>query len=118
MCVRARNLRASADRKQQDLPGRKPFNRAPPVKHGAMCRHRQRPGEFNLVGQFDVRGPQYALYRRNATAGVVNVISVKPTDQFEAIASTDIGNYQNRRLEVMVNIPLVDDRVDLRVAGE
>jgi iron complex outermembrane receptor protein len=75
--------------------------------------------EFYDVAQVEVlRGPQGTLYGRNATAGVVNVISAKPTDQFEAMASADFGNYNNRRYEGMVNIPIVDDRLDLRVAGE
>jgi len=75
--------------------------------------------EFYDVGQVEVlRGPQGTLYGRNATAGVVNLTSAKPTDQFEAMASADIGNYQNRRFEGMVNIPIIDDRVDIRIAGE
>ena len=75
--------------------------------------------EFFDVNQVEVlRGPQGTLYGRNATAGVVNVISAKPTDQFEAMLSADWGNYLNRRYEGMVNIPIVDDRADLRVAGE
>ena len=75
--------------------------------------------EFYDVGQVEVlRGPQGTLYGRNATAGVVNIVSAKPSDQFEAMASADIGNYQNRRLEAMINLPIVDDRLDLRVAGE
>ena len=75
--------------------------------------------EFYDVNQVEVvRGPQGTLYGRNATAGVVNVISAKPTDQFEAMLSADIGNYTNRRYEGMVNIPILDDRVDLRIAGE
>jgi iron complex outermembrane recepter protein len=75
--------------------------------------------EFFDVNQVEVlRGPQGTLYGRNATAGVVNVISAKPTDQFEAMLSADWGNYTNRRYEGMVNIPIVDDRVDLRIAGE
>jgi len=75
--------------------------------------------EFFDVSQVLVlRGPQGTLYGRNATAGVVNVISAKPTDQFEAMASADFGNYTNRRYEGMVNIPVVDDRLDIRVAGE
>ena len=75
--------------------------------------------EFYDVGQVEVlRGPQGTLYGRNATAGVVNVISAKPTDQFEAMLSADWGNYLNRRYEGMVNIPIVDDRLDIRVAGE
>ena len=75
--------------------------------------------EFYDVASVEVlRGPQGTLYGRNATAGVVNLIPAKPSDQFEAMASADFGNYRNRRFEGMVNIPLVDDRLDLRVAGE
>ena len=75
--------------------------------------------EFYDVASVEVaRGPQGTLYGRNATAGVVNLISAKPTDQFEAMASADIGNYQNRRLEAMINVPIVDDQLDIRVAGE
>ncbi len=75
--------------------------------------------EFYDVNQVEVvRGPQGTLYGRNATAGVVNLISAKPTDQFEAMVSADWGNYSNRRYEGMVNIPISDDRIDLRVAGE
>ena len=75
--------------------------------------------EFYDLGQAEVlRGPQGTLYGRNATAGVVNLITAKPTDQFEAMASADIGNYHQRRFEGMINLPLVDDRLDLRIAGE
>ncbi len=75
--------------------------------------------EFYDLSQAEVlRGPQGTLYGRNATAGVVNLISAKPTDQFEAQASGDIGNYKNRRFEGMINLPLVDDRLDVRLAGE
>jgi len=75
--------------------------------------------EFYDVSQVEVlRGPQGTLYGRNATAGVVNLVSAKPTDEFEAMASLDIGNYGNRRPEGMINIPIVDDRLDIRIAGE
>jgi iron complex outermembrane receptor protein len=75
--------------------------------------------EFYDLSQAEVlRGPQGTLYGRNATAGVVNLVSAKPSDQFEAMASADVGNYGNRRLEGMINVPIVDDRVDLRIAGE
>jgi len=75
--------------------------------------------EFFDVSQVLVlRGPQGTLYGRNATAGVVNVITAKPTDQFEAMLSADWGNYNNRRYEGMVNVPIVGDRLAIRVAGE
>jgi len=75
--------------------------------------------EFYDASQVEVlRGPQGTLYGRNATAGVVNLVSAKPTDQFEAMASADFGNYKNRRFEGMINLPIVDDELDLRIAGE
>ncbi|HTO39760.1 MAG TPA: TonB-dependent receptor, partial [Rhizomicrobium sp.] len=75
--------------------------------------------EFYDVSSVEVlRGPQGTLYGRNATAGVVNMTSAKPTDQYEAMASLDVGNYSNRRLEGMLNIPIVGDKLDLRLAGE
>jgi outer membrane receptor protein involved in Fe transport len=75
--------------------------------------------EFYDVSSVEVlRGPQGTLYGRNATAGVVNLISAKPSDQFEAMASADIGNYQNRRFEGMLNVPIIGDKLDVRVAGE
>jgi len=75
--------------------------------------------EFFDVAQVAIlRGPQGTLYGRNATAGVVNLTSAKPTDQFEAMASAELGNYSQRRFEGMLNLPIVDDRVALRLAGE
>ena len=67
--------------------------------------------EFYDLGQAEVlRGPQGTLYGRNATAGVVNLITATPTDQFEAMASGEMGNYHQRRFEGMINLPIVDDR--------
>jgi len=75
--------------------------------------------EFFDVGQVAVlRGPQGTLYGRNATAGVVNLTTARPSDQFEAMASFEVGNYSQRRFEGMLNLPIVDDRLDLRLAGE
>ena len=75
--------------------------------------------EFYDLAQAEVlRGPQGTLFGRNATAGVVNLTTAKPTDQFEAMASGEIGNYHQRRFEGMLNLPVVDDRLDIRVAGE
>ncbi|HTO40092.1 MAG TPA: TonB-dependent receptor [Rhizomicrobium sp.] len=75
--------------------------------------------EFYDVAQVEVlRGPQGTLYGRNATAGVVNLTSAKPTDQFEAMVSAELGNYHQKRFEAMLNLPLLDDRVAVRLAGE
>jgi len=74
--------------------------------------------EFFDVDDVEVlRGPQGTLYGRNAPAGVVNMVSAKPTDQYEGNFSVDVGNYNERRLEGMVNLPF-DEHLQLRIAGE
>jgi iron complex outermembrane receptor protein len=53
-----------------------------------------------------LRGPQGTLYGRNATAGVVNVISRTPTQILEGSAGIELGNYQRRRADAMLNVPV------------
>jgi iron complex outermembrane receptor protein len=88
------------------------FNNTP------FVRNRFFEQEFYDLERVEVlRGPQGTLYGRNATAGVVNIISAKPKFLYEAKLSGDVANYNSTRLEGMVNIPLVEDAVALRLAG-
>jgi iron complex outermembrane receptor protein len=88
------------------------FNNTP------FIRNRFFEQEFYDLNRVEVlRGPQGTLYGRNATAGVVNLITARPKHLFEARLSADLGNYSSRRLEGMVNLPLVDEKVALRLAG-
>lgn len=73
--------------------------------------------EFYDVERVEVlRGPQGTLYGRNATGGVVNLITAKPIDEFEAMIRGELGNYNSRKLRGMVNVPL-NDTFALRLAG-
>jgi len=88
------------------------FNNTP------FIRNRFFEQEFYDLQRVEVlRGPQGTLYGRNATAGVVNIISQKPKFTYEAKLSADVANYKSHRFEGMLNIPLVEDKVALRVAG-
>jgi len=88
------------------------FNNTP------FVRNRFFEQEFYDLQRVEVlRGPQGTLYGRNATAGVVNLISQKPKFTYEGKLSADVANYSSSRLEGMLNIPLVDDKVALRIAG-
>ncbi len=88
------------------------FNNTP------FIRNRFFEQEFYDLQRVEVlRGPQGTLYGRNATAGVVNIISAKPKFTYEAKVSADAANYNSTRLEGMINVPLVEDVVALRLAG-
>jgi len=73
--------------------------------------------EFYDVERVEVlRGPQGTLYGRNATGGVVNLITNKPVDHFEANARVELGNYGEEKFRGMINLP-IGDQLALRVAG-
>ncbi len=74
--------------------------------------------EFYDVERVEVlRGPQGTLYGRNATGGVVNVITAKPTDTFEAMVRAEAGNYGAKKVRGMVNLPIYGDKLAVRAAG-
>lgn len=64
-----------------------------------------------------LRGPQGTLYGRNATGGVINVIAARPKNEFEASARAEFSSYEGRKFRGMVNIPVVDDLLAVRVAA-
>ncbi len=63
-----------------------------------------------------LRGPQGTLYGRNTTAGVINIHTRKPDDEFGGFASVTAGNYDTFRVKGAVNIPL-NDKVRQRFSG-
>lgn len=74
--------------------------------------------EFYDMERVEVlRGPQGTLYGRNATGGVVNLITAKPTDTFEAMARLEAGNYGTQKVRGMVNLPIAGEKLAVRLAG-
>lgn len=63
-----------------------------------------------------LRGPQGTLQGRNSTGGSVNLITARPTMDFEARVSLSGGNYSLLTTEGMINVPLAPD-VALRISG-
>ncbi|WP_321489295.1 TonB-dependent receptor domain-containing protein [uncultured Hyphomonas sp.] len=62
-----------------------------------------------------LKGPQGTLFGRNTTAGLINVVTKKPIDEFQASVSADVGNYDTWNLEGMVNMP-ISENVQARFA--
>ena len=72
---------------------------------------------FDLERIEVLRGPQGTLFGRNATSGVVNVVTAKPDlSAFGASAEGEYGNYNGIKVKGMVNVP-ISDTLGVRVAG-
>lgn len=63
-----------------------------------------------------LRGPQGTLFGRNTTGGALNLTSAKPTDQLEGYVKGGIGNYSQRSIEGVINLP-ISDEIAARVAA-
>ena len=68
------------------------------------------------IEQVDIlKGPQGTLFGRNSEAGVVNIITKKPTDTFEGHISGEWGTYGHSLGQMVVNTPF-SDTVSSRIA--
>ena len=63
-----------------------------------------------------LRGPQGTLYGRNATGGIVNIVSKAPTEEFEGSVSAEFGDFDYIRLGAVVSGPLSEGKVLARAA--
>lgn len=63
-----------------------------------------------------LRGPQGTLFGKNTTAGAIRIETVKPkTDEFSGRVQTVIGNYDTVELRGVLNAPLIEDVLAVRI---
>ena len=74
--------------------------------------------EFFDVARVEVlRGPQGTLFGRNATGGVVNIVTQMPEyGSFGGFLDLEAGDYNHSRLKGALNIPM-GDNMGLRIAA-
>lgn len=56
-----------------------------------------------------LRGPQGTLYGRNSIGGTMNVISKRPTEEFQGEIRGLVGNYESWRLDGLVRGPIAEN---------
>ncbi len=75
------------------------------------------PGDMFDIDEVEVlRGPQGALYGQNAFAGAIAIRSRRATSEFGGDIEATVGNYGRYDIQAAVNLPLVGDKLDLRLA--
>ena len=73
--------------------------------------------ELGPVERIEVlRGPQGTLFGRNASAGLISIITAKPKFQPSVYGQVDVGNFDSRRVELGATGP-VSDSIALRLDG-
>ncbi|OYU33596.1 TonB-dependent receptor [Novosphingobium sp. PASSN1] len=72
---------------------------------------------YDLANVQVLAGPQGTLFGKNATGGNILFEPVKPGNALSGYIKAEYGNYNNRRAEGAINLPIVTDKVLLRIAG-
>jgi iron complex outermembrane receptor protein len=90
------------------------------LQDGAMIPRpsHQLAGFYDLAQVEVLRGPQGTIYGRGATAGVVNMVTKKPTEDLDGYLSLTGGNYSAYTVEGAIGGPIAGDTVMGRIAGK
>ncbi len=72
---------------------------------------------FDLERVEILRGPQPTLYGRNALGGIINYVTRKPGNEFEAFVRGEAGSYGNYRASGSIAGPIVTDVLAAQVGA-
>ena len=56
-----------------------------------------------------LRGPSAMLYGQGSTAGIINMVSKRPLDEFQGEVGVQYGNYDRKQLQADLTGPLTED---------
>lgn len=78
--------------------------------------------QFNMnlfdIEQIEIlKGPQGALYGRNAIGGAVNIITREPTNEFTGFANGSYGRGDAINVSGGISGPIIEDKVKFRLSG-
>lgn len=82
------------------------------------------PGIGSYAPTYDVsnvqvlKGPQGTLFGRNTTGGAVLVYTAAPSFATGGYIQGELGNLSKRAIQGAVNVPIIDDILAVRVAGD
>jgi iron complex outermembrane receptor protein len=65
-----------------------------------------------------LKGPQGTLFGKNTTGGALNITTQHPTYEFGGYVDGTYGSYNNRQILGVINIPIVDDKLAIRLVGQ
>jgi iron complex outermembrane receptor protein len=89
------------------------YNAATGLTHGLS------PGFYYDLGAVEIdKGAQGTLFGRPSIGGLISIQPKRPTNELEGYLQTTFGNYGDKEVEGAVNIPVVQDKLLVRIAGQ
>nr|WP_319491036.1 TonB-dependent receptor [uncultured Desulfobacter sp.] len=64
-----------------------------------------------------LKGPQGSLYGKGAEAGVINVITKKPGNEFSGKTMLELGSDNKREYNLSLHSPIVKDKLSIGISG-
>jgi iron complex outermembrane recepter protein len=96
-----------------DIPSAADYSTSTGIAHGLSS------GNFFDLDHTEVdKGPQGTLFGRNSIGGLISLQPQQPTNNFEGYFKATFGNYNDREFEGAVNVPIVADKLLVRISGE
>ena len=81
--------------------------------------HATGPGYYYDLDHAEIdKGPQGTLFGKNSIGGLISLEPKRPSDNFEGYVQATLGNYNDREFEGAINIPVVTDKLLVRIAGQ
>ncbi len=97
-------------------------NNEPPVAVSIDGMLQTSPNQFNQalldLQQIEVlKGPQGALYGRNAIGGAINITTRQPTNEFQGRIQVGAGNGDHAQAQISLSGPVTENRLYYRLNG-
>jgi iron complex outermembrane receptor protein len=81
--------------------------------------HSLSPGNYYDLDSVEIdKGAQGTLFGRPSIGGLISLQPKRPTNNFEGYVQTTFGNYDDYENEFAVNVPIVEDKLMVRVSGQ
>lgn len=73
---------------------------------------------FDLSSVQVLKGPQGTLFGRSTTGGAILFTPTRPTGEFGGFVQAQVGNLAARDVTAAFTIPIIDDRLSVRIAAQ
>lgn len=88
-----------------------------PLLSGYVFSSQGGPGQFLDLESLQVlKGAQGTLFGRNTTGGAILLAPARPTKSFGGYVQAQVGNYDSKEIESVINFPVVQDKMWIRGA--